>query len=120
MDSASAVATAPGTTGQNVAGKIVEIIGPTLSVEFPEGHLPAIYNAVEVIHPETGAKIVSEVAQHLGNNVVKCISMENTDGLRRGMEALDLGGPITIPVGPACLGRLFNVLGDTIDERGPV
>jgi F-type H+/Na+-transporting ATPase subunit beta len=118
MDIATAVA--PATTAQGVIGKIVEIIGPTLSVEFPEGQLPAIYNAVEVIHPETGEKIVSEVALHLGNNVVKCISMESTDGLRRGMDAVDLGGPITIPVGEACLGRLFNVLGDPIDERGPV
>lgn len=115
-----ATATAPTTAGKGTIGKIVEIIGPTLSVEFPEGHLPAIYNAVEVTHPESGEKIVSEVALHLGNNVVKCISMESTDGLRRGMDAIDLGGPITIPVGENCLGRLFNVLGDPIDERGPV
>src|SRR5688572_14592327 len=103
----TATATAPVATAKGAVGKIVEIIGPTLSVEFPEGQLPAIYNAVEVTHPETGQKIVSEVAQHLGNNIVKCISMESTDGLRRGMEATDLGGPITIPVGENCLGRLF-------------
>ncbi|MCC7477138.1 F0F1 ATP synthase subunit beta [bacterium] len=111
----SAVATSKGTVG-----KIVEIIGPTLSVEFPEGQLPSIYNAVEVVHPESGERIISEVAQHLGDNVVKCVCMENTDGLRRGMDAVDLGGPITIPVGEPCLGRLFNVLGVPIDERGPV
>jgi F-type H+-transporting ATPase subunit beta len=111
----SAVAQAKG-----VVGKIVEIIGPTISVEFPEGQLPAIYNAVEVVHPESGDRIVSEVALHLGDNVVKCICMENTDGLRRGMDAIDLGGPITIPVGEPCLGRLFNVLGQAIDERGSV
>ncbi len=112
----SAVATA----AKGTVGKIVEIIGPTLSVEFPEGQLPAIYNAVEVVHPESGERIISEVAQHLGDNLVKCICMENTDGLRRGMDAIDLGGPITIPVGEPCLGRLFNVLGVPIDERGPV
>ncbi|MDQ3023628.1 MAG: F0F1 ATP synthase subunit beta [bacterium] len=116
----TATATAPVSSANGAVGKIVEIIGPTLSVEFPEGQLPAIYNAVEVTHPDTGEKIVSEVALHLGNNVVKCISMESTDGLRRGMDVIDLGGPITIPVGESCLGRLFNVLGKPIDERGEV
>lgn len=113
----SAIGTAVAT---GVAGKIVEIIGPTISVEFPEGHLPAIYNAVEVTHPETGEKIVSEVALHLGNNIVKCICMENTDGLRRGQDAIDTGAAITIPVGEPCLGRIFNVLGLPIDEAGSV
>ncbi|MBN2082065.1 F0F1 ATP synthase subunit beta [bacterium] len=113
-------ATGTVTTGTRVTGRIVEIIGPTLSVEFPEGHLPAIYNAIEVKHPETGAVIVSEVAQHLGNNIVKCVCMDNTDGLMRGMDAVDTGGPISIPVGEPCLGRIFNVLGQPIDERGPV
>ena len=107
-------------TGSRVAGRISEIIGPTLSIEFPEGQLPAINNAIEVKHPETGELIVSEVAQHLGNNVVKCICMENTDGLQRGMQAFDTGAPITIPVGEVCLGRIFNVLGIPIDEAGPV
>ncbi|MCB1218929.1 F0F1 ATP synthase subunit beta, partial [bacterium] len=107
-------------TGSRTAGKIAEIIGPTISVEFPEGHLPAINNAIEVKHPETGELIVSEVAQHLGNNVVKCVCMEGTDGLQRGMEAVDTGAPITIPVGERCLGRIFNVLGKPIDEAGPV
>jgi F-type H+-transporting ATPase subunit beta len=107
-------------SARGVAGKIVEIIGPTISVEFPEGHLPAIYNAVEVTHPESGEIIVSEVAQHLGNNIVKCVCMENTDGLQRGMDALDMGAPITIPVGEPCLGRIFNVLGRPIDEAGDV
>jgi F-type H+-transporting ATPase subunit beta len=105
---------------KGVTGKIVEIIGPTLSVEFPEGHLPAINNAVEVTHPESGELIVSEVAQHLGNNIVKCVCMENTDGLLRGMDAVDTGSPITIPVGEPCLGRIFNVLGRPIDEAGTV
>ncbi len=114
------VATGTVTTGTRVTGRIVEIIGPTISVEFPEGHLPAIFNAVEVKHPETGETIVSEVAQHLGNNIVKCICMDNTDGLMRGMDAVDTGAGISIPVGPPCLGRLFNVLGQPIDEKGPV
>lgn len=113
-------ATATVTTGTKVTGKIVEIIGPTISVMFPEGHLPAIFNAIEVRHPATGEVIVSEVAQHLGNDIVKCVCMENTDGLMRGMDAIDTGGPITIPVGPVCLGRLFNLLGQPIDEKGPV
>jgi len=113
-------ATGTVTTGSRVTGRIVEIIGPTISVEFPEGHLPAIFNAIEVKRPESGEVIISEVAQHLGNNIVKCICMDNTDGLMRGMDAVDTGGPITIPVGPPCLGRLFNVLGKTIDEKGPV
>jgi len=108
------------TASTRVTGKIVEIIGPTISVEFPEGHLPEILTAIEVKRPETGEVIISEVAQHLGNNIVKCICMDNTDGLQRGLDAVDTGGPITIPVGPACLGRLFNVLGQPIDEKGPV
>jgi len=114
------LATATVTTGTKVTGKIVEIIGPTISVMFPEGHLPKIYNAIEVKHPATGEVIVSEVAQHLGNNIVKCVCMENTDGLMRGMDAIDTGASITIPVGPVCLGRLFNLLGEPIDEKGPV
>ena len=105
---------------QGVKGRIVEIIGPTISVEFPEGQLPAIYNAIEVTHPSTGELIVSEVAQHLGNNIVKCVCMENTDGLMRGMDALDTGRPIAVPVGTDTLGRIFNVLGNPIDERGKV
>ncbi len=113
-------ATGTVTTGTKVTGKIVEIIGPTISVVFPEGHLPAIFNAIEIKHAETGETIVSEVAQHLGNNIVKCVCMENTDGLTRGMDAVDTGKAISIPVGEPCLGRLFNVLGKPIDEKGPV
>jgi len=101
-------------------GRIVEIIGPTLSVRFDGGYLPAIYNAIEVKHPETGRVIISEVAQHLGNDVVKCICMDSTDGLVRGLPAYDTGKPICVPVGKACLGRLLNVWGEPIDEKGPV
>ncbi len=101
-------------------GKIVEIIGPTISVKFESGHLPAIFNAIEVKHPQTGQTIVSEVAQHLGNDVVKCVSMDSTDGLVRGQEAVDTGEPIMVPVGRETLGRLFNLLGEPIDEKGAV
>ena len=105
-------------------GRVVQIIGPVLDVEFPGGHLPAIYNAV-VIKDEgktTGQPIdvVTEVAQHLGENRVRCISMKPTDGMVRGMEATDTGAPISVPVGKETLGRILNVIGDPIDERGPI
>ncbi|MCD6282564.1 F0F1 ATP synthase subunit beta [bacterium] len=105
--------------GKNI-GKIIEIIGPTISVRFEGGQLPAIYNAIEVKQPETGHVIVSEVAQHLGNDIVKCVSMDSTDGLVRGLPAVDTGAPISVPVGRETLGRLFNLLGEPIDEKGPV
>ncbi len=104
----------------NRTGKIVEIIGPTISVRFGNGHIPAIYNAITVTHPASGKAIISEVAQHLGNDIVKCVSMDSTDGLVRGLPAFDTGEPISVPVGRETLGRLFNVLGETIDEKGPV
>ncbi len=102
---------------QNI-GRVVQVIGPVLDVEFPEGHLPAIYNALTVKDEgkETGVPIdlVAEVAQHLGDNRVRCISMKRTDGMVRGMAAVDTGGPITMPVGEGTLGRILNVIG----ERG--
>jgi F-type H+-transporting ATPase subunit beta len=101
-------------------GKIVQIIGPTLDVEFPEDHLPHIFNALEVYNPHIKKVIVSEAAQHLGNNVVRSVCMDSTDGLVRGMEVVDTGGPITVPVGRECLGRLMNVVGEPIDELGPI
>ena len=104
----------------NRTGKIVEIIGPTISVRFGDGHLPSIYNAIAVTHPVSGKIIISEVAQHLGNDIVKCVSMDSTDGLVRGLPAVDTGEPISVPVGRETLGRLFNMLGETIDEKGPV
>jgi len=107
------------TNGRHV-GKIVEIIGPTISVRFDSGRLPAIYNAIEVTHPGTNRVIVSEVAQHLGNDIVKCVCMDSTDGLVRGLDAVDTGAPISVPVGRETLGRLFNLLGEPIDEKGPV
>jgi F-type H+-transporting ATPase subunit beta len=93
-------------------------MGPVIDIEFPAGELPDIYFAVEI--PKNGGSLVAEVQQHLGNDWVRCVAMDATDGLRRGMEAINTGGPITVPVGPATLGRIFNVLGQPIDEAGPV
>ena len=105
-------------------GRVVQVIGPVLDVEFPEGHLPAIYNAV-VVKEEAGKAgvaidVVAEVAQHLGENRVRCISMKPTDGMVRGMKAIDTGAPISVPVGPETLGRILNVVGEPVDNRGPV
>lgn len=99
-------------------GKIIQIIGPVIDIRFEDGALPAVYNAIEI--PGTDTKIVAEVMQHTGDGVVRCIAMSSTDGLRRGMTALDTGGPVMVPVGEATLGRVVNVLGDVIDGRGPI
>jgi F-type H+-transporting ATPase subunit beta len=104
---------------QTVSGEIVQIIGPVLDVQFPEGKLPRIFGALQVKHDD-GTPIIAEVQQHLGNNWVRAVSMSSTDGLRRGMPVEDLGGPITAPVGEGTLGRLFNVTGDPIDGKGPL
>lgn len=101
-------------------GKIVQIIGPTLDVEFDEDHLPEIYNAVEIPFEAENTVITVEVASHLGNNQVRCISMQSTDGLRRGMKAIDTGSPIAVPVGEETLGRVFNLLGHPIDEGAAI
>ncbi|MBQ3252067.1 MAG: F0F1 ATP synthase subunit beta [Oscillospiraceae bacterium] len=95
-------------------GIITQIMGPVLDIRFPDGQLPELLNAIEVRHGDI--KLVAEVAQHIGDNVVRCIAMRSTDGLSRGMTAVDTGGPICVPVGEACLGRVFNLLGETIDE----
>ena len=105
-------------------GHIVQVIGPVLDIEFPDGVLPSIYNAV-IVQDEgkaTGVPInvVTEVAQHLGENRVRCISMKPTDGMVRGMKATDTGAPITVPVGDETLGRIMNVIGEPVDERGPI
>ena len=99
-------------------GKVVQIIGTVVDVEFPPDELPQIYNAVEM--KLGGEKLVAEVQQHLGNNWVRCLAMGSTDGLGRGAEAVDTGQAITIPVGNETLGRLFNITGDPIDNLGPV
>ncbi len=100
-------------------GEIVQIIGPVLDVRFEEGELPEIYHALTVKR-DNGELVVAEVQQHLGNNWVRAVSMQTTDGLRRGMKAVNTGGPITVPVGKETLGRVFNVVGETIDGKGPV
>src|SRR5512137_447380 len=103
-------------------GKIVQIIGPVVDVEFT-GQLPAIYNALTVSYELPGqgqTKLTLEVQQHLGDNWVRAVAMSTTDGLKRGMEAVDSGAYISVPVGDAVLGRVFNVVGDPVDERGPI
>ncbi len=99
-------------------GKVVQVIGPVVDVEFPPDQLPKLFNAVEIA--QNGSRLVLEVEQHLGDNWVRCVAMDSTDGIRRGTEATDTGGAITVPVGPNTLGRLFNVLGEPIDGRGQV
>jgi F-type H+-transporting ATPase subunit beta len=108
-------------TSGNV-GKIVQVIGAVLDVEFPEGKLPSILNALEIKNTNNpyAEDLVVEVAQHLGDNVVRCIAMDSTDGLVRGMAATDTGAPIRVPVGKASLGRILNVVGRPVDEMGPV
>jgi F-type H+-transporting ATPase subunit beta len=100
-------------------GNVVQVIGTVVDVEFPAEQLPETYSALE-IEMGDGKKLVLEVQQHLGNNWVRALAMDTTDGLRRGAEAIDTGAPITVPVGPATLGRLFNVLGEPLDELGDV
>ena len=90
-------------------GTVVQVIGPVLDIRFPDGHLPNLLNAIE-IERENG-KLVCEVAQELGDDVVRCIAMSSTDGMTRGMEAVDTGTGIKVPVGPETLGRVFNLLG---------
>jgi len=99
-------------------GKIAQVIGTVVDIEFPPDELPALYNAIEILHD--GEKIVLEVQQHVGNNWVRCLAMSPTDGLERGAEAIDTGDGLTVPVGRATLGRLFNVLGEPMDELGAV
>ena len=103
---------------KGTTGRIVQIMGPVVDIEFPGGELPEIYDAVEI--PQDGGKLVVEVQQHMGDQWVRCVAMSTTDGLRRGLEAMATGEPIRVPVGPATLGRIFNVLGEPIDNRGPV
>ena len=99
---------------QNV-GKIVQVIGAVLDIKFSGGHMPALNNAIEIHNGDR--KIVAEVSKHLGDDVVKCIAMSSTDGLKRGMDAIDTGKPISVPVGRETLGRMFNVVGEPIDDK---
>jgi F-type H+-transporting ATPase subunit beta len=99
-------------------GRVAQVIGTVVDAEFPPDELPAIYNGVEI--SLDGGSLVAEVQQHLGNNLVRCLAMDSTDGLRRGAEVVDTGRPIAVPVGPETLGRLFNLLGEPLDELGEV
>ncbi len=104
-------------------GRVVQVIGPVVDVEFPSGRLPSIYTALEVTNPSISdepGNLVLEVAQHLGENIVRCIAMDTTDGLVRGMPVLDTGQGITVPVGRCTLGRIMNVVGKPVDEMGPI
>ncbi|MGN1479515.1 MAG: F0F1 ATP synthase subunit beta [Acutalibacteraceae bacterium] len=96
-------------------GKITEVVGPVIDIRFEDGELPEILNAVEI--DNHGKKLVVEVAQHLGDNVVRCVAMSSTDGVVRGTDAVDTGKSISVPVGPETLGRIFNVLGEPVDEK---
>ena len=119
MNSSSAQTTATG-TGK---GRILQVIGPVVDVEFPDGKLPKIMNALKVSNPAISNErdnLTLEVAQHLGENTVRTIAMDTSDGLVRGMEVRDSGQPIAMPVGPECLGRILNVVGAPVDEAGPV
>ncbi|GAB6931838.1 F0F1 ATP synthase subunit beta [Calditerricola satsumensis] len=106
-------------------GRVVQVMGPVVDIQFERGHLPAIYNAIKIQHKATkpgelDIDLTVEAALHLGDNIVRCVAMASTDGLVRGMEAVDTGAPISVPVGEETLGRVFNVLGEPIDNQGPV
>jgi F-type H+/Na+-transporting ATPase subunit beta len=100
-------------------GRVIQIQGSVVDVEFPEGELPGMFEALEILRP-SGGNLVLEVEKHLGNNLVRCVSMDTTDGLQRGLPVSATGAPIMVPVGPKTLGRIFNVLGTPVDEKGPV
>ena len=100
-------------------GRVVQVIGPVVDVEFPN-HLPDLLNAIVIKTEDGRINLTMEAMQHLGNNTVRCVALASTDGLQRGMTAIDTGSPITVPVGRATLGRIFNVLGEPIDNLGPV
>src|SRR5271165_2508046 len=104
-------------------GKVLQVIGPVVDVEFPDGKLPKILSALKLSNPgisSTKDNLTLEVAQHLGENTVRAIAMDTTDGLVRGMVVRDTGAPISMPVGPECLGRILNVIGEPVDDGPPV
>ena len=100
-------------------GKVVQVLGGVVDCEFPEEGLPALFDAIEIKRPGQHSLIL-EVQKHLGNSWVRCVGMDTTDGLERGAEAIGTGSAIRVPVGPATLGRIFNVLGRPVDNAGPV
>ena len=103
---------------ENNKGRVAQVMGPVVDVRFEEGGLPSIYNALTI--PIGERTLTVEVAQHIGDNTARCIAMASTDGLQRGVEVTDTGGPITVPVGDKTIGRIFNVLGNAVDNKpGP-
>jgi len=111
------------TNTNNNMGRVVQIMGPVLDVEFKDGELPPIYTALKLTNPlinDQQWNLIVEVAQQLGGNRVRCIAMDSTEGLKRGEDALNTGEGITVPVGKEALGRMVNVVGEPIDEAGPV
>ena len=109
-------------TETRVVGKVTQVIGSTFDAEFPVGQLPGIYNALEIKsqHKSVTIDLVGEVQQHLGGGRVRAIALGSTEGMMRGMDVVDTGKPVSVPVGKETLGRVFNVLGEPIDKRGPV
>ncbi|MFQ5691190.1 MAG: F0F1 ATP synthase subunit beta [Gemmatimonadota bacterium] len=109
-------------SGERNTGQVVQVIGPVIDAEFAPAHLPEIHNAIELRWSDEAGehRLVCEVAQHIGRNQVRAVAMDSTDGVSRGMEVVDTGGPITVPVGEAPLGRIMNVLGEPVDEAGPI
>src|ERR687889_2440876 len=104
-------------------GKVIQVIGPVLDVEYESGHLPELYNALEInATTDSGQQIhvTVEVQQHIGRNQVRAVAMSSTDAVVRGMDVVDTGSPITVPVGAAALGRILNVLGDPVDNGAPI
>src|SRR6186997_2808797 len=103
-------------------GKVTQVIGSTFDAEFPEDQLPSIYNALQIDHAADGhsIKLMGEVASHLGGGKIRAVALGSTDGLRRGVDCVDTGGPLSVPVGKETLGRVFNLLGEPVDNRGPV
>src|SRR3954470_9563739 len=113
------------TNGKSGHGKITQVIGPVVDVDFAGADLPEVYTALRIKNPnvdqnDTARELTVEVAQHLGEHTVRTIAMDSTDGLVRGMEVIDTKAPIMMPVGKEVLGRILNVVGDPVDERGPV
>src|SRR3989454_6505331 len=111
-------------TNGTVTGRVVQIAGPAVDCEFPEGKIPLVHTAIRIVSEgfdvPTPIDIICEVQQHIGEGRVRTVALQPTEGLVRGMQAISLGHPVMVPVGPATLGRVLNVIGEPVDERGPV
>ena len=101
-------------------GEVIQVIGPSVDIRFTENEVPQLLNAIKIEDKVRNINLTLEVAQEIGNNTVRCIALGPTEGLARGMKANDTGSPISVPIGPQVLGRIFNLLGEPIDGRGPV